>query len=133
MLHPMPHRRRLHYWSMSRSVGIGTCAGRLEWRISFSEYRCPLFRNMRYTRRIRTMTGLKEKPVMSDLTIDDAKPTCRVIRSGDETITRQGHLSAPAISAQSVGAGHIHMQIVRIPPGGPATAHRHEKRECAIC
>src|SRR5262245_55242011 len=34
---------------MSHSVGIGTCSNLLEWRISFSENRCPLFRDMRRT------------------------------------------------------------------------------------
>src|SRR5262245_590711 len=33
---------------MSRSVGIGTCSSLLEWRMSLSENRYPLFRNMRY-------------------------------------------------------------------------------------
>ena len=41
-------------------------------------------------------------------------------------------MCAPAISAQSVGAGRIHMQIVRIPPGGRAKAHKHEDHETAL-
>ena len=69
---------------------------------------------------------------MSDVTIDETKPTCRLVRAGEEVTSRQGHLCAPAISAQSVGAGRIHMQIVRIPPGGRATAHKHEDHETAI-
>lgn len=78
------------------------------------------------------MTDLKEGRVMSDMTCDDAKPTCRVVRAGEEFIGRQGHFCAPAISAQSVGAGRIHMQIVRIPPGGRAKAHKHEHHETAL-
>jgi uncharacterized RmlC-like cupin family protein len=50
---------------------------------------------------------------MSDVTIDRT-PTCRVVRAGAEFVGKQGHLCAAAISAQSVGAQKIHLQIVRI-------------------
>ena len=73
---------------------------------------------------------------MTDLTPEiitvDAKPTCRVVRVGDEFLGKQGHLVAPGISAQSVGAQRIHLQIVRIPPGVRSNAHRHEAHESAI-
>jgi hypothetical protein len=36
------------------------------------------------------------------------------------------------ISAESVGAQGIHMQIVTIPPGARAKAHKHENHETAI-
>jgi uncharacterized RmlC-like cupin family protein len=78
------------------------------------------------------MGDLNEKHVMPDATIDDAKPTCRVVAAGAELTGRQGHLFASGISAQSVGARHIHMQIVRIPPGGRAKAHKHDGHETAI-
>ena len=67
-----------------------------------------------------------------DLTTHDAQPTCRVVRAGKEFLGKQGHLVAPGISAQSVGAQRIHMQIVRLPPGNRSKAHKHEGHETAI-
>lgn len=64
--------------------------------------------------------------------IDDAPPTCRVVGAGAEFIGKQGHLCAPGISAQSVGARRIHLQTVRLPPGGRSTAHKHDGHETAI-
>jgi uncharacterized RmlC-like cupin family protein len=77
------------------------------------------------------MTELKEH-VMPDIAIDDATLTCRVVGAGAEVSGKQGHLYAPGISAQSVGARRIHLQIVRIPPGGRANAHKHDGHETAI-
>jgi len=68
---------------------------------------------------------------MSDVTIDRT-PTCRVVRAETEFVGKQGHLCAPAISAQSVGAQKIHLQIVRIPPGVFARAHKHRGHETAL-
>jgi len=67
---------------------------------------------------------------MSDT--DNATPTCRVIHAEAELLGKQGHFHAPGISAQSVGAQGIHLQIVRIPPGGKAKAHKHENHETAL-
>ena len=64
------------------------------------------------------MTELKEH-VMPDIAIDDATPTCRVVGAGTEVSGKQGHLYTPGISAQSVGARRIHLQIVRFPADGP--------------
>src|ERR1700730_18823210 len=61
-----------------------------------------------------------------------SKPTCRIVRARDEFIGKQGVVYAPGISAESVGARGIHLQIVTIPPGGRAKAHRHEAHETAI-
>ena len=61
-----------------------------------------------------------------------SKPTCRIVRARDEFIGKQGLVYAPGISAESVGAGGIHLQIVTIPPGGRAKAHKHEAHETAI-
>jgi uncharacterized RmlC-like cupin family protein len=69
---------------------------------------------------------------MPDIAIDDATLTCRVVGAGAEVSGKQGHLYAPGISAQSVGARRIHLQIVRIPPGGRANAHKHDGHETAI-
>ena len=77
------------------------------------------------------MTELKEH-VMPDIAIDDATPTCQVFGAGPEVCGKQGHLYAPGISAQSVGARRIHLQIVRAPPGGRAKAHKHDGHETAI-
>jgi uncharacterized RmlC-like cupin family protein len=38
----------------------------------------------------------------------------------------------PAISAETVGSQGIHMQLVTIPPGGRAKAHKHAAHETAI-
>lgn len=67
-----------------------------------------------------------------DMISDKAKPTCRLVRAGEEVVGKQGHLLAPGISAQSVGAQRIHLQIVRIPPGVRSKAHKHENHESAI-
>ena len=63
---------------------------------------------------------------------DSSEPTCRVVGPGTEFKSKQGHLSAPGITAESVGAQGIHLQIVTIPPGGRAKAHKHDGHETAI-
>ena len=63
---------------------------------------------------------------------DGSEPTCRVVGPGPEFKSKQGHLSAPGITAESVGAQGIHLQIVTIPPGGRAKAHKHDGHETAI-
>lgn len=65
-------------------------------------------------------------------TIDDASPTCRLVRAGTEFIGKQGHVHAPGITAQSVGAQRIHLEMIRIPPGQRAKAHKHQGHETAI-
>jgi uncharacterized RmlC-like cupin family protein len=60
------------------------------------------------------------------------KPTCRVVRAGPQFVGKQGHLLAPGISAQSVGAERIHLQIATIPPGVRSNAHKHADHESAI-
>jgi len=62
----------------------------------------------------------------------DMNLTCRVVRAQPEFFGKQGHLCAPAISAETVGARKIHLQIVRIPPGVVAKAHKHEAHETAL-
>ncbi len=39
---------------------------------------------------------------------------------------------APAISAETVGSQAIHMQLLTIPPGGRAKAHKHAAHESAV-
>jgi uncharacterized RmlC-like cupin family protein len=58
--------------------------------------------------------------------------TCAVVRAGSSFIGKQGLSYAAAISAQTVGAQAIHMQMVTIPPGGSARAHKHAAHETAL-
>jgi uncharacterized RmlC-like cupin family protein len=54
------------------------------------------------------------------------------LRPGDQFTGKQGLQYAVGISAESVGARALHMQLVTIPPGGRASAHKHETHESAI-
>ena len=60
------------------------------------------------------------------------QPTCRVVRAGDTITGKQALDYNVGVSAESVGATGIHMQIVTIPPGARAKAHKHEHHETAI-
>ena len=57
---------------------------------------------------------------------------CRLLRPGEAYIGKQGLAYNVGISAESVGAGALHMQLVTIPPGGRARAHKHAAHETAI-
>jgi uncharacterized RmlC-like cupin family protein len=59
-------------------------------------------------------------------------PVCRVVRAGETVTGKQALLYNVGISAESAGARGIHMQIVTIPPGARAKAHKHEDHETAI-
>ncbi len=61
-----------------------------------------------------------------------ALPSCRLLQSGESFIGKQGLQYAVAISSETVGAHAIHMQLVTIPPGGRARAHKHATHETAI-
>jgi uncharacterized RmlC-like cupin family protein len=61
-----------------------------------------------------------------------AHPTCAKLRAGEPFAGRQGFTYAPAISAETVGARGIHLQLLTIPPGARAKAHKHEHHETAI-
>lgn len=65
---------------------------------------------------------------MSDL----VQGTCRKVRAGAAFTGKQGLPYSPAISAETVGAKGIHLQMLTIPPGGKAKAHKHEAHETAI-
>ena len=58
--------------------------------------------------------------------------TCRKVHAGEAFTGKQGLSYRPAISAETVGARGIHMQMLTIPPGGRARAHKHEAHETAI-
>jgi len=57
---------------------------------------------------------------------------CKVVQAGEPFVGKQGFSYAPAISAETVGARAIHMQLLTVPPGGRAKAHKHEHHETAI-
>ena len=59
-------------------------------------------------------------------------PDCVVVRAGEPFVGKQGFTYAAAISAESVGARALHMQILTMPPGAKAKAHKHEAHETAI-
>jgi uncharacterized RmlC-like cupin family protein len=61
-----------------------------------------------------------------------AKPVCRTVHAGADFLGKQGLTYSPGVSAESVGAQGIHLQIVTIPPGGRAKAHKHAAHETAI-
>jgi len=62
----------------------------------------------------------------------DRRVVCRVLRAEEPFIGKQGFSYAPAISAEAVGASAIHMQLLTIPPGARAKAHKHEAHETTI-
>jgi uncharacterized RmlC-like cupin family protein len=57
---------------------------------------------------------------------------CARLRTGETFIGRQGFTYMPAISAETVGATAIHMQLLTVPPGMRAKAHKHERHETAL-
>jgi uncharacterized RmlC-like cupin family protein len=59
-------------------------------------------------------------------------PICRVVHPSEEFVGKQALSYAPGISAESVGAEGIHLQLVTFPPGGRAKAHKHDGHETAI-
>lgn len=60
------------------------------------------------------------------------KPECRLVRAGAAFEGKQGLIYNVGISAETVGAKGIHMQIVTIGPGARAKAHKHADHETAI-
>src|SRR5580704_16133977 len=61
-----------------------------------------------------------------------ASPTCHLVRAGEAFQGKQGLMYAPAISAETVGSQALHMQLLTIPPGGRAKAHKHASHESAV-
>jgi uncharacterized RmlC-like cupin family protein len=57
---------------------------------------------------------------------------CEVVRASKTVRGKQELFYNVGVSAESVGARGIHMQIVTIPPGARAKAHKHEAHETAI-
>ncbi|HKF50199.1 MAG TPA: cupin domain-containing protein [Terracidiphilus sp.] len=69
---------------------------------------------------------------MNPTELETAAPDCRILKSGESFIGKQGLQYNVAISAETVSAQAIHMQLVTIPPGGRARAHKHATHETAI-
>ena len=57
---------------------------------------------------------------------------CQVVRPSESFTGKQSLRYAVGISAASVGAKAIHMQLLEIPPGDRAKAHKHRTHESAI-
>ncbi len=66
------------------------------------------------------------------MTTETALRPCRLLQAGEAYIGKQGLQYNVAISAETVGSQAIHMQLVTIPPGGRAKAHKHTTHETAI-
>ncbi len=68
--------------------------------------------------------------------MSDAQATalrsCRLVQAGQPFIGKQNLEYTVGVSAESVGAEGINMQLVTIPPGGRAKAHKHATHETAI-
>lgn len=69
---------------------------------------------------------------MAPKTSPDPQSTCRLVRAGEQFQSKQGLMYSPGISAESAGAQGIHLQIVTLPPGARAKAHKHASHETAI-
>lgn len=66
-------------------------------------------------------------------TVTPVQPAvCKSLRASAPFIGKQGFTYAPAVSAETVGASAIHMQLLTMPPGARAKAHKHEHHETAI-
>jgi uncharacterized RmlC-like cupin family protein len=57
---------------------------------------------------------------------------CRLVTAGEKFVGKQALQYNVGISAETVGAQGIHMQLVTIPPGARAKAHKHAAHETAI-
>jgi uncharacterized RmlC-like cupin family protein len=60
------------------------------------------------------------------------KLRCRVVKAGTQITGKQGLNYTVGISAETVGALGIHLQLATIPPLARARAHKHEAHETAI-
>jgi uncharacterized RmlC-like cupin family protein len=64
--------------------------------------------------------------------IPNQPAVCACLRASEPFVGKQGFSYAPAISAETVGASAIHMQLLTIPPGARAKAHKHQSHETAL-
>lgn len=75
---------------------------------------------------------MMEPVAQEDAAAEAGLPGCRLVRAGAAFTGKQGLDYAVGISAESVGARGIHLQLVTIPPGARARAHLHADHETAI-
>jgi 3-oxoadipate enol-lactonase len=59
-------------------------------------------------------------------------PACRLIQGAQRAMSKQNLPHIPGISAESADAKALNLQLVMIPPGARAHAHKHEAHETAI-
>ena len=69
---------------------------------------------------------------MSDSVTAERPVTCVRLHAGEPFVGKQGFTYAAAISAETAGASAIHMQLLTVPPGARAKAHKHEAHETAL-
>jgi uncharacterized RmlC-like cupin family protein len=60
---------------------------------------------------------------MPDTATTERPVTCAQLRAGEPFVGKQGFTYAPAISAETVRASAIHLQLLTIPPGARAKTH----------
>lgn len=58
--------------------------------------------------------------------------TCRIVRPNATYAGKQGFTYVEGITAQSIGSTGLCMNLLTIPPGGRASAHKHVHHETAI-
>lgn len=56
---------------------------------------------------------------------------CRVVRGSGMAEGKQALLNTAGIDAETVGAAHLCLQLVTVPPGGRSKAHLHAGHETA--
>ena len=59
-------------------------------------------------------------------------PTCKVVRSGDAYVGRQGFTYLAGLTGSTVGSRGISMTVVTLPDGARAKAHLHRGIETAV-
>lgn len=63
---------------------------------------------------------------------NDRAANCCVVRPGQIILGKQGLAYEVGVSAQTVGAKAIHMQVLTLPPGAMGKPHKHAQHETAI-
>jgi uncharacterized RmlC-like cupin family protein len=69
---------------------------------------------------------------MPDSVTEHPAAACVRLRAGEPFVGKQGFTYAAAVSAETAGASAIHMQLLTVPPGARAKAHKHEAHETAL-
>jgi uncharacterized RmlC-like cupin family protein len=84
------------------------------------------------SRSLHTTPGDEAVTILQLVGDGGRKPACRVLAAGKQFTGKNGHMYAPGVSAQSVGARRINLQVAAIPPGAWSKAHKHAGHETAI-